>query len=157
MADRQGTDFPFLIIRSLDELPPGIGRQDLARFFHETMKPYEDTLEDVDRALGYALVPGEGQGGYLALAHDGPDIKGCVCMLNTGMGGYVPATILLFVSVDPSGRGLGLGRKLISFALDHCHGDVKLHVEYDNPAKRLYERMGFKSKYAEMRLQRDGS
>jgi hypothetical protein len=27
-------------------------------------------------------------------------------------------------------------------------------VEYDNPAKRLYERMGFSTKYAEMRWQR---
>ena len=157
MTETRDMDIPFLIIRSLDDLPAGVTRRDLATFFHETMKPYEDTLEDVDRALGYALVPGEGQGGYLALDHDGPTIKGCVCMLNTGMGGYVPATILLFVSVAPSGRGRGLGEKLIRFALDHCQGDVKLHVEYDNPAKRLYERMGFQSKYAEMRLQRDGS
>jgi len=26
-------------------------------------------------------------------------------------------------------------------------------VEYDNPAKRLYERLGFRSRYAEMRLE----
>ena len=32
-------------------------------------------------------------------------------------------------------------------------GDLALHVEYDNPAKRLYERLGFRSKYAEMRYQ----
>jgi predicted GNAT family acetyltransferase len=31
-------------------------------------------------------------------------------------------------------------------------GDIKLHVEYDNPrATTLYERLGFTSKYAEMR------
>ncbi|MDK2978441.1 MAG: hypothetical protein PWP52_1155, partial [Bacteroidales bacterium] len=32
--------------------------------------------------------------------------------------------------------------------------DVKLHVEYDNPAKRLYERLGMTTKYAEMRLKK---
>ncbi|MEA1899074.1 MAG: GNAT family N-acetyltransferase, partial [Bacteroidota bacterium] len=32
-------------------------------------------------------------------------------------------------------------------------GNIKLHVEYDNPAKRLYERIGFTTKYAEMRYE----
>ena len=32
-----------------------------------------------------------------------------------------------------------------------CGGGIALHVEYDNPARRLYERLGFTSKYAEMR------
>jgi len=53
--------------------------------------------------------------------------------------------------VDPKSRGCGIGRKLIRQALSRCAGDIKLHVEYDNPAIRLYERLGFSSKYAEMR------
>ena len=48
----------------------------------------------------------------------------------------------------------GIGGRLIEHCLGLCNGDVKLHVEYDNPAKRLYERLGFESKYAEMRWTR---
>ncbi len=41
---------------------------------------------------------------------------------------------------------------LIKRSFEIADGDVKLHVEYDNPAKRLYERLGMTSKYAEMRF-----
>lgn len=133
------------------DLPDWAPRADLARFFHETMEPYHDTLEDVQRALDYTFSDAKGEGGFLALAELEGKLVGALAMLNTGMGGYVPGHLLLFVSVDPSMRGKGLGRQIIDFALEHCDGPVKLHVEYDNPAKRLYERIGFTSKYAEMR------
>ena len=44
-----------------------------------------------------------------------------------------------------------LSKEIVEESFKHCDGDVKLHVEYDNPAKRLYERIGFTNKYAEMR------
>jgi len=153
--DINGVEAQLRVVRNPNDLPTGLDLGQVACFFHETMKPFHDELHDVQAALDYAFVEGKGQGGYLALAHHGSTILGCVCMLNTGMGGYVPANILLFVSIAPETRGQGLGEHLIRFALDHCKGDVKLHVEYDNPAKRLYERMGFVSKYAEMRLVRE--
>lgn len=75
-------------------------------------------------------------------------------MLKTGMKGYIPENILLFVTVTPDSRGLGVGKRLIEKSIALCEGNVKLHVEYDNPAKRLYERIGFTTKYADMRLVR---
>jgi len=133
------------------DLPDWAPRAQLAQFFHETMEPYNDTLQDVEKALDYLFSSEKGEGGYLILAqHDGK-LAGALAMLNTGMKGYVPSWILLFVTVDPSMRGKGLGGKIIDFALNEADGPVKLHVEYDNPAKRLYERIGFTSKYAEMR------
>ena len=38
--------------------------------------------------------------------------------------------------------------------LANVEGDVALHVEPHNPAKKLYERLGFTNKYLEMRLTR---
>jgi len=82
----------------------------------------------------------------------GDILAGALVMLDTGMKGFIPEQILLFVSVSPDMRGLGIGRRIIEKSLKECNGEVKLHVEYDNPAKRLYERIGFTSKYAEMRI-----
>lgn len=85
------------------------------------------------------------------LAHRGEEPVGAVLILRTGMKGYIPPNVLVFVSVSPAARGRGLGGRIIRDALEFADGDVKLHVEYDNPAKRLYERIGFATKYAEMR------
>ncbi len=131
------------------ELPAWTSKQDIIDFFHTTMKPYEDTPEDVERALDYVF---EGPGGFLMLAHEDGVLRGALLMMRTGMAGYIPENILLFVTVDPSMRGQGLGKKIIKKSIEEAEGNVKLHVEYDNPAKRLYERIGFTTKYAEMRF-----
>jgi ribosomal protein S18 acetylase RimI-like enzyme len=37
-------------------------------------------------------------------------------------------------------------------AISISEGNIALHVEPDNPAKILYEKLGFTNKYLEMRL-----
>lgn len=152
MAQSPAKDISYVKISNDGEFPDWAPRDEIARFFHETMEPYNDLLEDVESALDYGLVPGSGQGGFLMLVHENKKLLGALLMLRTGMGGYVPENILLFVSVLPETRGRGIGGELIRRSIAECEGDVKLHVEYDNPAKRLYERLGFTSDYAEMRF-----
>jgi ribosomal-protein-alanine N-acetyltransferase len=143
-----------LVVHEEEELPDWAPRTAVSRFFHEGMKPYEDRLEDVERGLDYAFSDAEGKGGFLVIGRYDGKLASALLMLNTGMGGYVPENILLFVGTLPELRGKGIGRAICEKAIDSCEGAVKLHVEYDNPAKRLYERIGFVSKYAEMRLER---
>lgn len=151
MTQSSNNHVQYLKVAGDDEFPPWAPRDEVARFFHETMEPYNDAVEDVQAALDYAFVPGRGQGGFLMLVHEHEKLLGALLMLRTGMGGYIPEHILLFVSVLPETRGRGIGSDLIMRSISECDGDVKLHVEYDNPAKRLYERLGFTSDYAEMR------
>jgi ribosomal-protein-alanine N-acetyltransferase len=139
-------------IRSNDDYPAWIGPEDLARCLNRIMKPYEDTPEDIREALRYMSSSAEGKGGFLLLVEREREPLGAVVMLATGMSGYIPEHVLVFVGVVAEMRGKGIGEWLIREALQRCPGEVKLHVEYDNPAKRLYERIGFTSKYAEMRI-----
>jgi len=143
--------FLFRLVTHEAELPPWLTRAALVQFLHYHMKPWEDTPEDIHRALDYCFSDAESEGGFLILAEQDETLAGATVVLNTGMGGYVPRHLLLFVCVEPALRGHGLGRQIIERALAHCDGAVKLHVEHENPAKRLYERVGFHSKYAEMR------
>lgn len=138
-------------IRVQEDLPSWLGLDELAQFLHENMKPYEDTIPDIKRALRYALSQQEAMGGFILIAAEGENVVGSVVILDTGMSGYIPEHVLVFVGVRPTLRGQGIGGWLVKEAFARCKGDVKLHVEYDNPAKRLYERLGMTSKYVEMR------
>ncbi|MGN6476242.1 MAG: hypothetical protein ACTHKV_03375 [Flavipsychrobacter sp.] len=40
-------------------------------------------------------------------------------------------------------------------AITQTDGDIALHVEPDNPARQLYEQLGFTNKYLEMRLKKE--
>ena len=140
-----------LVIRNYNELPSWLSADELAAYVHGTIKPYEDTLEDTRRAVDDALNSDSPKGGFILLAEEGDKPKGALIMLRTGMKGYVPENILLMVCVDPATRGQGLGGRLIRKGIELADGDVKLHVEYDNPAKQVYEKIGFTTKYAEMR------
>ena len=134
--------------------PPWMNRQSAIEFIYRTMQPYHDAKEDIAKALDYCFSESEGKGGFLMIAHFGNKIAGQLTMLKSGMGGYIPEYILLFVSIEPTMRGKGVGGKLIEHCLQEAEGSIKLHVEQDNPAKRLYERIGFTNKYAEMRYQK---
>ena len=136
---------------SEDELPSWLGIDALAAFLHESLKPYEDPLPVVREGIEYAFSKDPGRGGFVLVASKDETILGALVMLETGMARYVPENLLLFVAVSPDARGQGIGGKLVRRSVDEAEGEVKLHVEHDNPARRLYERSGFFSKYLEMR------
>jgi ribosomal protein S18 acetylase RimI-like enzyme len=141
----------FICVEKLSELEKYMSLEELGAFLHSSLKPFEDSPEDIGRGLEYAFSPKDGKGGFILLARDGDRTVGALVMLRTGMSGFVPPNILLYIAVSPENRGRGIGGGLLKEAFRRAEGDIKLHVEYDNPAKRLYERMGFRSKYAEMR------
>jgi len=70
------------------------------------------------------------------------------------MAGYIPENILVYIAVHKDYRGKGLGKDLMLKTFDKAEGSIKLHVEPENPARYLYEKLGFTSKYLEMRLNR---
>jgi len=142
------------VSHTADELEKHIAKRNLAEFLHESLKPFDDPVEEILDGLDYSLSEEPGRGGFVLLAEEKGEPVGSVVMLRTGMKDYIPENVLLYVAVRPDMRGRGVGGRIIKRALEEAEGDVKLHVEYDNPAKRLYERLGFTSKYAEMRYEK---
>jgi GNAT superfamily N-acetyltransferase len=123
-------------------------------FLFEHLDKFGDPKPDIEKSIDYAFSDAEGKGGFLLAAFHEGELAGALVMNNTGMSGYVPENILVYVAVDSKHRGKGFGGEIVKKSFDIAEGDIKLHVEYDNPAKRLYERVGMKTKYAEMRYEK---
>ncbi len=127
-------------------------KNEIADFLFVHLDQYGDTKQDILKCLDYALSNYPHQGGFVLLARDGDTIAGAVVMNQTGMEGYIPENILVYIAVHKEYRGQGLGKQLMQKAIDLAKGNIALHVEPDNPAKGLYEKLGFTNKYLEMRL-----
>lgn len=149
--------FVIHVVDNMESLRQRLSVEALAHFLHEHLKPYEDAVADIERGIAHALPEEAGQGGFVLLAEREGELAGALVMLKTGMQGYVPPNLLLFIAVHGAHRQQGIGLALVRKAQSLVKGDIKLHVEYENPARRLYERLGFSSKYAEMRWSHEPS
>lgn len=122
----------------------------IADFLVEHLDEFGDHKTDILKCLNYAL----SKGGFILVAREEGQIKGAVVINETGMEGYIPENILVYIAVHRDQRGKGLGKKLMQKAIETAKGDIALHVEPNNPAKKLYEKLGFTNKYLEMRLKK---
>ncbi|SMP15079.1 GNAT family N-acetyltransferase [Chryseobacterium profundimaris] len=128
----------------------------LTAFLFEHLGQYGDPENDIKKAVDYALGKENKPGGLIVTATDEQTgkLKG-VCVVNkTGMSGYIPENILVYIATDKESRGQGIGKNIMQNVIKATEGDIALHCENENPARHLYEKLGFKSKYLEMRLKK---
>lgn len=126
----------------------------ITEFLYEHLQEYRDERPAIRMALDYALTDKSKPGGFVLLAMEEEQICGAVIVNKTGMKDYIPENILVYIAVDKSFRGKGIGKSLMKTTIELAQGNIKLHVEQNNPARFLYEKFGFEAKYLEMRLSR---
>lgn len=145
------------LIKSFDrqQKPSQEERQQLSNFLFQHLENYGDPISDIEKCLAYVLDEGQGQGGKVFSSYDDDVLTGVVIVNSTGMKAYIPENILVYIATHKDYRGQGIGKQLMMAAIEQVDGDIALHVEPDNPAKKLYEKLGFTNKYLEMRFTRE--
>lgn len=134
--------------------PLGLEKAEIIDFLFKHLEQYGDPKEHIQKAIDYSIKEFVSFGGFTMVLKDEDVIKGAVVVNQTGMGGYIPENILVYIAIDGKYRGEGLGSKLMKKVIEFTKGDIALHVEPTNPAKGLYERLGFTNPYLEMRLKK---
>lgn len=131
-------------------------RMEIINFLFENLEQYGDPKQDIEKALEYALGEHSKLGGVVLTARNPNSnaIDGAVIVNKTGMENYIPENILVYIATAKESRGKGIGKELLQETISVTKGDIALHCEPDNPARFLYEKLGFTSKYLEMRLKK---
>ena len=136
-----------LTIYTPDSKPSNEEKNKIAKFFYKHLEQFGDPIEDIIQSIDYALKENVSFGGIIITTKIENEIIGAVIINHTGMKGYIPENILVFIAVHNEHRGKKIGKFLMNKSIELTNGDIALHVEADNPAKFLYEKVGFKNKY----------
>jgi GNAT superfamily N-acetyltransferase len=134
--------------------PSKLEKKEIIDFLYDNLEQYGDPKKDIQKAIEYSTKEFTAFGGFTMVLKDNNKIVGATVINETGMGGYIPENILVYIATHKQYRGKGLGKSLIQKAIDYSKGDIALHVEANNPAKYLYEKLGFTNPYIEMRLKK---
>ncbi|WP_026705872.1 GNAT family N-acetyltransferase [Flavobacterium soli] len=130
-------------------------QEEILDFLFHNLEEYGDPKNDIEEAIKYALSDEPNKGGFVIAAKMDSEIVGAVVVNETGMKKYIPENILVYIATDCNQRGKGIGKQLMIEAMETAMGSIALHVEPDNPAKKLYEKLGFTNKYLEMRYSKN--
>lgn len=141
-------------INSSENLKGKYSVEAISNFLFKHLEEYGDPKSQILSCLDFAMGKNGGLGGFTVIATDGDNIIGVVIVNRTGMGGYIPENILVYIATHNEYRGKGVGKALMQEAIKQSEGDMALHVEKDNPARFLYEKLGFTNPYLEMRLKK---
>lgn len=129
-------------------------KDNLINFLFDNLQEYGDPKSDIEKCIDYAMKETTSFGGFIVVSYLENEISGVVVVNQTGMKDYIPENILVYIATHKDHRGKGIGKMLMKKTIDLAEGSVALHVEPENPARFLYEKVGFSSKYIEMRLKK---
>lgn len=129
-------------------------KEEIADFLISELGEFGDPKTEVIACLTYAMEGNKGPGGLVFVGGSISAPEAVMVVNHTGMSGYIPEHILVYLAVSANHRRKGLGIKMMKYLLEKVSGGIALHVEPNNPARRLYDKVGFTNKYLEMRLSR---
>lgn len=129
-------------------------KSEIIDFLFDNLQEYGDPKHQIERAIDYSIKEFTSFGGFTMVLIEEEEIRAAVVVNKTGMDGYIPENILVYIATDKNHRGIGIGKKLLQSTIENAEGDIALHVDADNPAKKLYEKFGFTNPYLEMRLKK---
>ncbi len=129
-------------------------KESLINFLFDNLQEFGDPRPDIEKAVDYALKESVSFGGVILVSFLENESSGVVVVNQTGMKDYIPENILVYIATHKNHRGKGIGKALMQEAIDQAEGSIAMHVEPENPARFLYEKVGFSSKYVEMRYKK---
>lgn len=144
------------VLKTENDLNDSLSKDLIVNFLHLYLDEFGDSKSAISKSIDYAFSDDKGKGGFIIVAIYDMKLVGVLVMNKTGMSEYIPENVLVYIAVHKNYRVVkGIGRFLMEKALEISDGDIALHVEYHNKtAIRLYQRIGFETKYVEMRYKK---
>ena len=83
-------------------------KKEVIDFLFENLDQDGDPGKHIEKAIDYSTKAYSSFGGFTMLLQEQDIIKRAVVINRTGMSGYIPENILVYIAIDKSSRGEGL-------------------------------------------------
>lgn len=140
----------------LKHIPTNEQKKEFIDFLFKHLDEFKDEKSAIEKCIRYTFneLNEKETSGFIVGVYDVNKLIGLSIINETGMREYIPENILVYIAIHKDYRGKGIGKILMNKVIEFSKGNIALHVEKDNPAKYLYEKLGFTNKYLEMRLKK---
>jgi len=87
--------------------PTNSEKLEIIDFLSEHLQEYGDPKKDIQKAIDYSIKEFISFGGFTILIKEDKTIVGVTVVNKTGMGGYIPENILVYIAIHKDFRGKG--------------------------------------------------
>ncbi len=127
---------------------------EVGRFLESHLDEYADSYDNIFKAIQSAIKQRPSFGGFVIAVTEGDQIIGAIVINNTGMEGYAPQNLIVYLAVHRDFRRKGIGQKLLQHAIETAKGDIAIHLDPEQKIPRFYKKLGFQTAALELRLNR---
>ena len=118
-------------------------KEAIINFLMANLDEYQDSRDNVSRAVEYALSKFPHQGGFVLIARSVEKIIG-VCVVNrTNFEGYFAENILAFLAVKSDERRKGVATEFLKQAKIYTKGSIAVRLKPDESVADLFRKSDF--------------
>ena len=77
-------------------------KESVVNFLHTHLEKFRDSKEDIRKAIDYSLKEYTSFGGFVITSYNNGELSGAVVVNQTGMEGYIPENILVYIATHVS-------------------------------------------------------
>jgi GNAT superfamily N-acetyltransferase len=112
---------------------------------------------EITEAVECAVKERASLGGFILTLREGNEMLGALVVNATGMENRNPRHRLSLFAVARAHRHNGIAKHLLDKAVQQAGSNLAIQLEPGNGEVAFFEKLGFKEKYVEMRLEGGGS
>lgn len=129
----------------------------LVNFLEANTENGQFTKDEITEALECAIKERASLGGFILIIREERELLGAMVVHATGMQNRTPKHRLSLFAIARSHRHNGIAKKLLEKAVKHAGTDIGIQLKPGNGEVSFFEKLGFREKYVEMRIDRSGN
>lgn len=131
-----------------------IEKHRVVNFLFERLDTKSANKDYIRQSIDYATKECMSFGGFVIVCKLHGEIIGAVIVNQTGMEGYMPENILVYIAVSENYLRKGVAKCMMDQVLNYAKGNIAIHMRGNLKLVPIFEKLGFKKSIEEMLIDR---